>query len=226
MFECGITSRQVVSARSRLVARGLVLALLTALAAGATAQINHPYNEVGIYTVERPDGCETAEVTVPVMTEFTCYVVLTNPYNEALGRPVATLGGFQFRLELPTDVYLMSAQVPWGSMTFPPLAPDFAFGGEAPVTEHGCTLVVLTLMPATADPALVYLVPVQDSPPAIPGEMVFTDFDDSDSLQVMHPVSGSFDVPVFAINWDGDLSFCETVPGAGISFGAVKALYR
>jgi len=31
---------------------------------------------------------------------------------------------------------------------------------------------------------------------------------------------------VFAVNWDGDLSFCETVPDQGMSFGAVKALYR
>jgi hypothetical protein len=67
---------------------------------------------------------------------------------------------------------------------------------------------------------------VQNTPQSIPGQMAFTDFDDGYSLHVMHPVSGSHDVPVFALNWPGEFPFGETVPQRDESFGGVKALYR
>ncbi|MFO7608029.1 MAG: hypothetical protein R6X35_02350, partial [Candidatus Krumholzibacteriia bacterium] len=68
------------------------------LAGTAAAQINHPYNEVGIYTVEQPVGVAETEVDAPANVEFDCYVVLTNPYNETLGRPITTVGGMEFNL--------------------------------------------------------------------------------------------------------------------------------
>lgn len=203
----------------------LALGATLALAASAAAQINHPYNEVGIYTVEQPVGCETAQIDVPAATAFTCYVVLSNPYNESLDRPVTTVGGYDFRLELPAHVYLLSAD-------FSPCPPpwhtglDFLFGCELPVADGGVRLLGLTLMAMTTDPYLVHLAPIQGSPQYITGEMTFTDYDDGFSHHVMRPVSGSHDVPVFAINWDGDLSFCETVAARDESFGGVKALYR
>ncbi len=206
--------------------RLLTLMLVLAVAAAAQAQVNHPYNEVGIYTVERPDGCEGAQVDIPAMTQVTCYVVLTNPYNESLGRPITTIGAVEFALGLSSGVVLMGAQVPWTAVGFPPLPPDYVLSGQVPVVDGFFTIMVLTLMPTTANPAFVHLLPVQDTPQTIAGEMAVFDFDDGYSANVMHPVSGSADVPVFAINWDGDLSFCETVPDETASFGGVKALYR
>ena len=204
--------------------RWLMLIAMLELAAGATAQINHPYNEVGIYTVPDPVGCEAAQIDVATSTRFTCYLVLINPYNETLGRPVTTVSGFEFRVETPPDLYLLTAepqpQTGWTSLS------DFIYGGLLPVSGGYCTLLTLTMLSGTDAPQFVSLLPVQDAPQIVPGEIVFTDFDDGYSLHVMHPVSGSFDVPVFAVNWDGDLSFCETVPATTTSFGALKALYR
>ncbi|MFO7608027.1 MAG: hypothetical protein R6X35_02340 [Candidatus Krumholzibacteriia bacterium] len=204
-----------------------VLIATLALAGAAAAQINHPYNEVGIYTVEQPDGCATARVEVPVGGEFWCYLVLTNPWNEALDRPVTTVGGFEFRLGIPEGVIVLAS-------VYPPFHiddcfgcwPDFRVGANMPVNNGFRTLMPFQIMVTTGEPVFLSMAPTAVTPSSIPGEIVFTDYDDDFSLQVMHPVSGSFDVPVFAINWDGDLSFCQTVPLRDESFGSLKALYR
>ena len=202
-----------------------VIAILM-LAGAANAQINHPYNEVGIYTVEQPDGCATAQVDVPAGGEFWCYLVLTNPYNEALGRPVATVGGFEFQLGLPDGCLLLGAVYPPGNtVDCFECFPDFLSNAPMPVTGGHLTLMQFRILVTTAEPDFLFLSPLATLQ-SIPGAMAFTDLDDGHSLQVMHPVSGSFDVPVFAINWDGELSFCETVPARDASFGEVKALYR
>jgi hypothetical protein len=175
--------------------------------------------------VEHPNGVLETEVEAPANVMFECYVVLTNPYNEALGRPVTTVGGFEFRPVLPDSVYLLAARCPspWGcGWGFP----DFLVGCEAPVITGACTLVTMTVMSTTGASDLLYLIPVQDAPQSIPGHMIFTDFDDDFSPHVMHPVSGSHDVPVFALNWDGEFPFWQTVPAQDTTFGGVKALYR
>ena len=206
--------------------RWLMLIAWSLVAVGtAGAQINHPYNEVGIYTVEHPDGVAETEIDAPAEVMVDCYIVLTNPYNEALGRPIATVGGFEFNLTMPDGVYLLSIMFLPPSVGWP-TGPDYLIGCEAPVTDGACTLANLTLMSATGGPDLLYLQPVQFAPQSIPGQMVFTDFDDDFSMHVMHPVSGSHDVPVFALNWEGELPFGETVPARAESFGTVKALYR
>ncbi len=205
--------------------RWLTLLPALLLAAGVQAQVNRPHNELGIYTVETPDGCAAAQADAPAGTSFACYVVLTNPWNDALDRPVTEVGGYEFRLEMPADVLLLGAVSPPQS-TGELYPPDMLMGCRAPVVDGCCTLLDLVLMPVSDGPYLLSLTPVQDAPQSIPGAMNFTDFNDGDAMQVMHPVSGSADVPVFAINWDGALSFCETVPGDNASFGAVKALYR
>ncbi len=203
----------------------VVLALV--LASGAQAQINHPINEVGLFTVEDPVGCETAQVAAPSGTVFTCYMVLTNPWNETLDRPVANVGGYEFRLGVPDGVYLLTATVPPCPTCFQS-PPDFIFAIDKPVIDGRCTLVTFGFMAATDEPRFLSLGPVGDAPQSIPGQMAFWDLDDETpgGVIAMEPVSGSPDVPVFAINWDGALSFCETVPDEGMAFGAVKALYR
>ena len=87
--------------------RMLSMIAILILAGAAAAQINHPYNEVGIYTVEHPVGVAQTEIEAPANIMFDCYIVLTNPYNETLGRPITTVGGFEFSLGIPADVYLL-----------------------------------------------------------------------------------------------------------------------
>ena len=206
--------------------RLLPLFILATLATAAAAQLNHPHNEVGIYTVPDPVGCETAQVTVAPFTPFTAYVVLTDPYNEELGRPLATVGGFEFSLQVPSSVFVLSAQYPPGCVGWPPPPPDFLTGCDSPVTNGVAVLMTFVFMPTTTETVFFHLGPLQTMPPFFPGQMAFADFDDDYSVQVMHPVSGSADVPVFAVNWDGEMSFCETIPSRDASFGGVKALYR
>ncbi len=214
---------------TRWLTIGLVLVL--ALAATARAQINRPDNELGVYTAPDPVGCATAQVDVAAGGQFTAYVVLTNPWNAALDRPVSHLGGVEFRVEWPAGLAPLGMVWPPGTEAWP------AWDGDAveflagfmippPVVDGSLTIVRFLFMASTADPGFIYLRPVALAPASIPGSMAYTDYDDGFSLQAMAPVSGSPDVPVFAINWDGDLSFCETVPDANASFGSVKALYR
>jgi len=208
--------------------RAIPLLIILALATGAQAQINHPYNEVGIYAVENPEGCAEAQIEVPFATVFTCYMVLTNPWNETLDQPVANVGGYEFRLGVPADVFLLTASVPPPCPSCEWYPPDFIFAVDKPVIDGRCLLVTFGLATMTSEPRFLSLGPVQDAPASIPGQMAFLGRDGEwpDNLFAMYPVSGSPDVPVFAVNWDGDLSFCETVPDQGMSFGAVKALYR
>jgi len=203
----------------------LSLSIPLALAGVAVGQINHAHNEVGIYAVPDPEGCASAQVGAAPWTPFTCYLVLTNLWNEDLDRPVTTFGGAEFRLGIPPDGLVLGAVLPPRSTDGPDL-PDFAFGASIPVVDAAVVVVTFTLLTTSTDPRMLFLTPTESWPPSIPGHMIFTDYDDGFSMQIMHPVSGSFDVPVFAINWDGELSFCETVPDEGMSFGSLKALYR
>jgi hypothetical protein len=206
--------------------RPLPVVMLAMLVTGASAQLNHPYNEVGVYTVPDPVGCETAQVAVAPFTPFTVYVVLTNPYNAELERPVTTVGGFEFSLDVPSSVFVLGAQYPPGCIWMPPPPPDYQSGCPVPVTGGVAVLMTISFMPLTGETVFLLLGPLVTMPPSLPGAMAFADPDDDLSLHVMHPVSGSFEVPVFAINWYGEMSFCETIPARAKSFGGVKALYR
>ncbi|MBE0567972.1 MAG: hypothetical protein IH621_18605 [Krumholzibacteria bacterium] len=202
----------------------LTLITILTLAGGAAAQINHPYNEVGIYTVEQPVGVAETEIDAPANVMFDCYVVLTNPYNEALGRPITTVGGMAFSLGMPAGVYVVDTDLP--PQTGWLLLPDVLWGGEFPVVASYCSLIGLTIMSTTGAADLLYLLPLQNTPQYISGQMSFADLDDDFSQHVMHPVSGSHDVPVFALNWPGEFPFGETVPARDAAFGEMKALYR
>ncbi|MFO7608028.1 MAG: hypothetical protein R6X35_02345 [Candidatus Krumholzibacteriia bacterium] len=209
----------------------LTLITILALAGAAAAQINHPYNEVGIYTVEDPDGCESAQIDVAEGEMFTAYLVLTNPWHAALGRPVTHLGAVEFRVELPAGLETLGMVWPSGTEVWPQWDGDAVeflagFMVPAPVIDGSITIIEFRFLASSAQPGFIYLQPHVLGTPSVPGAIAFTDADDGFSTQVMHPVSGSFDVPVFAINWDGELSFCATVPLRDESFGGLKALYR
>ena len=206
--------------------RLLLVVLFAVIATGANAQLNHPHNEIGLYTVPNPVGCEAAQVAAAPFTPFTVYVVLTNPYNAELERPVTTVGGFEFSLDVPSSVLVLSAQYPPGCIWMPPPPPDYQSGCPVPVTGGAAVLMTMMFMPTTGETVFLHVGPLVTMPPSLPGAIAFADADDDLSLHVMHPVSGRFDVPVFAINWSGEMSFCETIPARAESFGGVKALYR
>ena len=207
----------------------LFLSLSLPLAGVAVGQINHVYNEVGIYAVPDPDGCASAQIDIAPLTGFQCYVVLTNPWNDDLDRPVSTIGFINLYLPPPDGVWLLGATMPplstWDCWDCP--LGYLWFPVDCTVTGQSVVLTTLTMLVEGPGPYLLFMSP---PPPGFgsefPGEMTYYETDGDHPVHVMDPVSGSFDVPVFAINWDGDLSFCETVPDEGTSFGSLKALYR
>ena len=206
--------------------RRLTLFAVLMLAAGATAQINQPHNEFGMYAVPDPEGCATAQIDVSAGSWFTAYLVLTSPWNDELDQPVATIGAVEFKFVMPDGVALLGMVWPPFSEWWPSPDGEYLVGMHAPVTGDRVVLVTCTLLAQSADPSFFYLRPVETAPASIPGSMAFTDYDHDYALLAMVPVSGSPDVPVFAVNWEGDLSFCETVPDRETSFGSLQALYR
>ena len=149
--------------------RMLSMIAILMLAGAAAAQINHPYNEVGIYTVEQPDGCATAQVDVPAGGEFWCYLVLSNPWNEALGRPVATVGGFEFRLGFPDGCYVLAVEFPPGN-TFECFHcfPDLLSNAPMPVSSPWLRLMRFRILVTSAEPVFLFLSPIEGWPSSIP----------------------------------------------------------
>jgi hypothetical protein len=185
----------------------------------------HP-NEVGLYTT--PDGygaTGTYEIGVPVNV----YLVLTKPTDMGTGMPMNAIRAFECVLTFapPGNVFLLGDVLPPGSInigdTFNILDGylEYIVGmpDDWPIVNESVVLVELLFLSASNSPVEVMLGPT--SPPCIPNEMAFVshDFGPPYGCTIMHPVSGSHDVPVFLFNG-------EAIPVESESFGSVKALFR
>ncbi|MBE0566166.1 MAG: hypothetical protein IH621_09430 [Krumholzibacteria bacterium] len=203
--------------------RFLVLTAIMALSVGiATAQpyIYENQNEIGIYTTPNPtaDGAQGQASYTGTPGTFMAYVVLTNPWNQLTGTPIASVGGFEFFLGLPADVFLLSAALPPATVNFA-TAPDFLCGANIPVVDNHCTLITLNLGWFSGAPGFGFLKPVQNTPQSVPNEMAITDFFDDFRISVAYPVSGDHEVPVFGIG-------NAVVPTEDASWGEVKSMFR
>jgi len=200
----------------------VLFALLMLVAGSALAQgvIYEHNNEIGIYTTANPDPAIVDSQTSYTGTpgSFTAYVVCTNPYNTNINAPITSVGGFEFRLVLPASAFLLAAVLPPASTNFA-TSPDFLCGSNAPVVDSHVTLLTLTIGEFSGAPGFISLSPVQDAPQSVPGEIAITDFNDDFSISVAHPVSGSFDMPVFGL-------YQPVVPNEDATWGGVKSLYR
>ena len=212
--------------------RFLVLTALMAVCASvAFAQAPYLYendNEIGIYMVENPtadNAQDMAMYTGALPGMFTCYVVCTHPVNMHYGAPGSTvrnpitlIGGMEFRINLPTGLFIQEAVMPPNSINFA-TPPEWLAGVEAPVVDDHCTLLRLTLATFSTAPGYIYLSPVQVAPQSIPGSMSITDYLDDFRLNPAYPVSGSYDLPVFGV-------LESVVPTEDASWSDVKSLYR
>ena len=194
--------------------------LLFILAAMLIATTALAQNEVGIYVVDNPSDT-TAEEDACYMGpvgEFEIYCVLTDPFNENTNSSITPLGGFEFRVEWPADIFV--TPVIDVSATNFQTPPDFLCGADIRVQRGMCTMITFTVAAMTMDPALWYITPISDPEvQTIPGGICVTDANDSFSISEAMPVSGSFTRPVFGM-W-----FC-VVDNEDVSFGDVKSLFR
>ena len=190
----------------------LTLAALSLMAGAAFAQTN----EIGIYLTQDANPDNVVYNGAP--GSFTAYVVCVNPYNQHLDAPISVVGGFEFKLTFPANVYLLGATLPPSSTNFAN-SPEFLCGSNAPVTDGLVTLLTLTLGEFSGTPSSIYIEPVQDAPQSVPGNIAITDYNDDFSISVAYPSSGSFSEPVFGL-------WTSVVPTEDASWGEVKSLFR
>lgn len=201
------------------------IATLSLLAPSSSiAEPTHP-NEVGLYLT--PDGLGatgTYEVAQPVVV----YLVVTKPTDLETGLPHIGASDFECQLNFNPYGTLFAVQVDFPSQ-------NISYGdlngiGEGhmefiidaysgyPVIDESVVLVRIVFVQVVAEVIEVTLGPINISrSPTVPGQMVYRS--GNGHLEIMHPVSGSMDAPVFIFN------------GAAVavdqeSFGSVKASYR
>lgn len=195
----------------------LSLALLLAAAAPARAGISDLQNAIGLYTAIPNDLEDAAELAAYEggTGAFSVYVVLTNPWNDNTSAPIGRVGGFEFRLELPSSVFLLDAALPAACINFMS-PPNFFVGADIPVAGDAAALMSLTLGEFTGTGGGVLLAPV--ATPSIPGSLAVADYEDEFSISAAVPSSGSLASPVFCI-------FCRQYDEAS-TWGGVKTLFR
>ncbi len=190
----------------------LIVVVCLALAGAALAAPN----EIGIYTAPTADPAEASYNGTP--GSFTAYVVLTDPVSDHTGLPIATVGGFEFRLNLPANVFLLNTMFPPATTNFA-TSPEFLCGANIPVVDGRATLITLTVGEFSGTPGEVFMAPVFVAPPSVAGNIAITDYDDDFRISVAHPSSGSFDAAVFGV-------YMGVVPTEDTAWGEVKALFR
>jgi len=202
--------------RSLTLLSALVLAAV--VAPTALAGLSDLQNAIGIYTAVPRDLDDVADLVdyEGGPGSFPVYVVLTRPYNENTGGAISRLGGFEFRIELPSNVFLLDSTLPPLSANFK-TPPDYLVGTDIAVSGDAAMLLTLTLGEFTGAGGRVLLAPVS-STPSIPGYLAVADYDDEFSLSAAVPASGSFDRAVFCI-------FCLQ-NAEHRTWGAVKSLYH
>lgn len=174
-------------------------------------------NAIGIYH-PMPANTGDLEENTSYMGQpgaFQAYVVLADPYNENTGQSIANLGGFEFKIELPGNVYLTGHTMHTSCANFMS-PPEFLVGSNIPVRNGMVSLITLDLAEFSGSPSFIYLKPV--SIPSISGTLAIADADDSFSLSEAVPASGALNEPVF------DLYFEPEVDEA--AWGEVKTLYK
>ncbi|MFO7609777.1 MAG: hypothetical protein R6X35_11390 [Candidatus Krumholzibacteriia bacterium] len=187
------------------------------------------YNHIGVYTTEAANAEDTAYTGAPG-SNITAYVVITNPRNYNWGAPqsgveqdIARIGGFEFKLIIPSNVFILSAVFPPMTINFSTL-PNVLAGSDLTVTNGKATCLTLTLGEFSGAESLIYLNPhdaAGEGVPSVPGLLAITDYNDDFRLVGAYPSSGSFDNPVFGL-WPTNIP----TPTEDASWGELKSLYR
>lgn len=207
------------------------LAALSLLAPSTGVAQQFEYNQIGIFTAQNvtPETAQALASYTGAPGQITAYVVILNPRNYNFGSPgsgvesdITVIGGFEFRIVVPANVFLLSATLPPNSTNFAN-SPDFLCGSNLPVSAgRVATCLTLTLGEFGGTPSLIYLTPVTEAPQSIPGKMAITDFSDDFRLNEAYPASGAHALPVFGLFTDPS----AVVPAEDASWSELKTLYR
>jgi hypothetical protein len=202
-----------------------VLVIFSLMVSGAGFSQTEFPNEVGIYLNE--EGTGPTGVYTNVLEAVDVYVVLLRPTDVDApggGEPLEWVQSFEFMLHFdnPAPLVVTTIILPGGALNIGD-AYNFNLGylefivgvpNPRPVVDEAISLVGIRFLPIEIGVTEVRMGPT--SVPTVPGEMLFLDPDDH---QIMYPISGSQEDPVFIFNG-------EAVPVENQSFGSVKALFR
>ncbi len=87
----------------------ILLAMCLLLASSASAQsVPDCFNGVGVFLEATPSPVFSYTDYMGPTDSLTAYVVLVNPYNENTGEPIQNVGGFEFRLSFPDELFDLS----------------------------------------------------------------------------------------------------------------------
>lgn len=186
------------------------------------------YNQLGLYLDQAGDP-NTAEYT-GIGSQFTAYLVLTNPVNEAYNdgqgtppyeRPMDLVSGFELQIVFPTGAtFFKLSQAYNGQGLNIGTEPDFIVGYSTPVpvTDGAVWLMSFTMLPLDGNPREIFF--GTSSVPSLPGVMAVADGSiENDNLQAVYPSSGDLSLPVFGVN-------TGVVATEAESWGSVKSLFR
>jgi len=203
-----------------------LMCLLIAIPGTGLAQTS--YNEIGLYT-DMTGDIESVNINVNLYDFYTVYLVLTNPFNyefddgsgNLVGRAVTNIEAFESQVRWnEAGVIVTETAIANDGINFYD-SPNYLVGYQTPVpvVSGAAVLITWTLFEFDLNPHTVFmgLFPT----PTFYDSNAYVDADDPSQPNIvpMHPVSGSFDMPVFGIN-------ASVVAVENSSWGGVKALYR
>jgi hypothetical protein len=160
------------------------------------------------------------------------YLVLLNPWNTTLDAPITNVGGFECRLVLPSEIFLLGVALPPASVNFKPL-PEMVVGTTVPVAAEQTPLATLTvLVPEyVGDTLYAQLTPVNQAYQSIPGRLAISDAADEFSLHAVDP----YGPDGVAVDYTEPMIYFGDPRGSGApcavgdderTWGSLKALYR
>ena len=204
----------------------LLMALAAVVLAVGTASAQQPDwfeydNQIGIFLTEHPTVENAGEMVYydGPPGQFQVHVVLINPRNLLTDTPMANVGGFRLKLDLPVSL-LVTETCPPG-VTNALAYPDFSCTGSIPVIDDHCTLVTLTVGTFTMDPSVWYLAPLNDET-----DMTILDADDGAGESLAFPVTGDYSNAVFGMFILVMPPYRGIVSNESVSWSHVKSLYR
>jgi len=212
--------------KTLIIAGCVALGVLTLLP-GPVAAETTCNNQVGLFV--HPDGLGPPRAVMDYMEPLRLYLVLIRPTScEAGYAPLASINGFEcslrfdpapaYDLFLVQTVYHPTPVLQVGRSNINEGVIDFrcAYAQDVPVTNDAVVLVELLFLPRGAVTTEVFLEPLPV--PSIADEMSFCAGCPNGGM-IMHPVSGSHELPVFVLQ-------AGAVAAESMTFGSVKALYR
>ena len=177
--------------------------------------LSQSQNELGIYTEEM-----SSNITAAPYSQHVLYLIITNPYNYELDRPVEAITGYECQISIDGPVMVTEVTWPEGFLNIGNTLKHIVAFQEVPVVGNAaqvCTLHTIFLG-TEGQLCTMSLNPVV--PGSIDGAMAYLD-ENGNYVLSLYPVSGDWESPVFAFNADPQIVATEAT-----SFANLKAMYR